>query len=121
MSVKQRTNPQSLGTNRRQQYASNHYDDRIRTEEQLEAAMDLLIQQAHCRLLERATGGVLTWLGDTIVPGPAGRRVRVKQVVVTAQEFMHKEVEAWQDLQPRHVSFQRKLESANSHQSLIAR
>lgn len=85
MGVKPRNSTMSLGTNRRHQYASGHYDDRVRTEEQLEAAMEVRIQQAHCRLLERATGGLLTWMGNQIIPGPAGRRVRVRENITPTQ------------------------------------
>ncbi len=85
----------TAGTNRRGQYASGRYDDRPRTEEQLEAAMDVLIQKAHCRLLERATQGRWTWLGDDIVPGPGSRKRRgavetaaPKQVTQAAYEVV---------------------------------
>lgn len=100
MGVKQRTNGVSLGTNRRQQYASDHYDDRARTEEQLEAAMDLLIEQAHCRLLERSTGGLLTWMGDRIIAGPAGRRMRVKEPAAPAEDLMSGEHESSRCVRP---------------------
>lgn len=89
MGVRQQVCGGSLGTDRRGQYASRGLagwatagcDEYPRTEEQIEAAMDLLIQQAHCRLLERATGGLFTWLNDDIVANP-GAGVRRRQLEV---------------------------------------
>lgn len=37
------------------------------TEEELDAIEQQLIEQMHRRLMERATGGLLTWQGDQIV------------------------------------------------------
>jgi hypothetical protein len=40
--------------------------------------IDLQIEQAHCRLLERATNGRLTWYGDEIVrKSPPQKRLAV--------------------------------------------
>lgn len=60
----------TIGSDRLEQYMSRSYDDRMRKEDELEAAMQKLIDQAQCRLLERATGGRLTWRGDQIVRVP---------------------------------------------------
>ena len=59
--------PRTAGSDRRRQYENRGPEYRQQTEEEIEAAMDLLIQRAHQRLLERATAGRLTWQGDRII------------------------------------------------------
>lgn len=84
MGLKQRHYGRNAGRDYRQQYASDGYDKPVYTEEQLEAAMEEMIEQAHCRLLERATGGLLTWQGDRIVQGQGARRSRAVVCCMTA-------------------------------------
>lgn len=62
------------GANRRDQYMSRQALFHQPTEEEIEAAMQQRIQQGQCRILERATHGLLTWQGDRLVAGPAYRR-----------------------------------------------
>ena len=61
------TRPGSAGSDRRRQYITREPDLRPKTDEEHEAQMELLIQRAHQRLLERATQGRLTWQGDQII------------------------------------------------------
>lgn len=68
------TGRQGAGSDRRLQFASRQLKRPQPTEEEIEAMMDRRIEKAHQRLLERATGGLLTWQGDHIIHRSRGTR-----------------------------------------------
>jgi|GEM_PF-4103792 len=65
----------SAGSDRRLQFASRQLERQQPTEEEIEAMIHRRIEAMHQRLLERATGGLLTWQGDRIIHRSPRRRV----------------------------------------------